>query len=413
MKTLTRKTNKISRRELIAGAAAISGIPSFALAGSHSIKLGSLLDLSGPFEAYGDPMYDATQLAVNEINAAGGLLGRQVEVVGFDTQSDIALYTNYVQQLVRGSDKVDVVHGGILSASREAIRGTLHKNEILYFYNVLYEGGVCDRNMFATGITPSQQAEVLVPHVVNEWGKKMYILAADYNYGQNLAGWVKRFCEKSGGSVVQTDYFPLDVVDFNATITKIQDVKPDIVMSILVGGAHLSFYRQWAATGMKERIPMTSTTLGVGLEHVVLTPEEGNGIVVAYNYAKNRASKANDAFRSAWRDAYGNDDGIHEIAVSHYQGIKLWAEGVKKAGSLERGAVIAALEKGLSIDGPAGKLVVDPQTHHVTLDVHIMEVRNQQLKVIESFSQLKPTDTQSVCNLKQNPDDNTQYQISI
>ncbi len=405
---------RISRRDLLAGAAAVSAMPAqTAFASDHGIKIGSLLDLSGPFEAYGDPMDQAAQLAVSEINDSGGLLGRQVEINTLDTQSDIALYTSYVQQLVRGSDKVDVVHGGILSASREAIRGTLHDRNIPYFYNVLYEGGVCDRNMFATGITPSQQAEVLVPYVLNKWGKKVYILAADYNYGQNLAGWVTKFTNDNGGSVVQTDFFPLDVADFNATITKIQDAKPDMVMSILVGGAHLSFYRQWAAAGMKSRIPMASTTLGVGLEHVVLTPEEGDGIIVAYNYAKDRNSPANSSFKSAWNSAYGSDASIHEIAVSHYQGIKLWAKGVEDAGSIDPEPLIEALERGTSIEGPAGKITVDPQTHHVTLDAHVMEVRNQELKVLESHSQLPPTDTQSVCDLGRNPDDNTQYEIAI
>ena len=116
-----------TRRHLLvsaSGAAAATALPfTRALAQGAPIKLGSVLDNSGNLDAYGKPMVQATQLAAEEINGGGGLLGRKIQVVQYDTQSDIALYTKYAQQLAR-DDKVDVVHGGITSASREAIQQT-------------------------------------------------------------------------------------------------------------------------------------------------------------------------------------------------------------------------------------------------------------------------------------------------
>lgn len=409
--TLNRRTFLSTGSTLALGALAMPALIGKAAA-ADTIKLGSLLDTSGLFDAYGKPMDMALRLAVGQINAGGGLVGREVEIVAYDTQSDMALYTQYAQQLVR-KDKVDVVHGGILSASREAIRPTLHKAQIPYFYNVLYEGGVCDRNITVDGVTPAQQVEVLMPAAIKKWGKKIYILAADYNYGQITARWMKKYAEEAGGEIVQTDFFPLDVADFGSTIAKIQSAAPDIVVSALVGGAHLSFYRQWAAAGMKSKIPMASTTLGVGNEHKVLTPDEGNGILVAYNYSPELASPANEAFLKAWTDMHGDTSLIHEIAVSHYQGILLWAQAVKNAGSMDRMKLIEAIEGGLSIDGPAGKVSIDPKTHHAILDVHLMEFADQKLAVIESFSQRQPVDTQAVCDLSANPDDNQQYEINI
>ena len=405
---------KQSRRQFMQTTAAVGVLgvlPQWASA-ANPVRIGSLLDRSGVFDAYGKPMDRAERLAVEEINASGGLNGRSVEIVAYDTQSDMALYTQYGQQLVR-KDNVDVVHGGILSASREAIRPTLRKSETLYFYNVLYEGGVCDRNIVCTGITPAQQVEVLIPEAVGRWGKKAYILAADYNYGQITAKWVEHYLKENGASAVQVDYFPLDVSDFSSTITKIQSESPDMVISVLVGGAHLSFYRQWAATGMNTRIPMASTTLGVGNEHVVLTPEEGNGILVAYNYAKSNQSEANTAFLKQWETKYGGGsiDGIHEIAVSHYQGIHLWAEAVRRAGGVNRDDMISAIENGLGIEGPTGQVTIDPVTHHAVLDVHVMELQDQNFNIVKSFSQRQPVDTQSVCDLKMNPNDTTQYVI--
>ncbi len=405
----------VSRRHFMAGAAAIGAAATCnptSLFAADTIKFGSILDQSGPFDAYGKPMDMAMRLAIDEINEGGGLLGRQVEVSSYDTQSDMALYTQYGQKLVR-QDKVDVVHGGILSASREAIRQTMRKSKTLYFYNVLYEGGVCDRNIFINGVTPSQQVEVLVPYAVKKWGKKIYVLAADYNYGQITANWVKKYAADAGATVVEVDFFPLDVADFGSTIAKIQAAAPDMIVSALVGGAHLSFYRQWAAAGMNKKIPLASTTLGVGNEHKVLSAEEGDGFLVAYNYAPTLETPVAKDFHAKWAAKYGDTSLIHEIAVSNYQGVQLWAEGVRKAGSVDHDAMVTALEQGLSIEGPGGKVSIDPQTHHATLDVHVMEFKNQNMEVLESFSQRPPLDTQGVCNLKENPNDNTQYEIKI
>ncbi len=404
----------VNRRKVLKGAAATTALlaaPAI-LRAEETIKLGSILDTSGIFDLYGKPMDKAVDMAIDEINSGGGIAGRMVEKVAYDTQSDMALYTQYGQRLAR-QDKVDVVHGGILSASREAIRPTLRKNKVLYFYNVQYEGGVCDRNIFCTGITPAQQAEVLVPAAMEKWGKKVYVLAADYNYGQITAKWIQHYAQQAGGEVVQVDFFPLDVADFGSTITKIQDADPDMIMSVLVGGAHLSFYRQWAAAGMNKKIPMASTTMGAGNEQVVLTKEEGDGIMLAYSFSKELETPANQDFLARWTKRYGATDDVHELAVATYQGVHLWAEGARKAGSVEREDVIAALEAGAAFDGPTGRISIDPKTHHATFDVHLVEVKDQKMDVQKTFVQRPPVDTQTVCNLEENPKDTTQYEIDI
>lgn len=391
--------------------AAVTPLPVLAQGGGE-IKVGSILDTSGLFDIYGKPMDKAVQMAIDEINAAGGLLGRKLRKVAYDTQSDMALYTKFGQQLAR-DDKVDVVHGGILSASREAIRPTLRKEGVLYFYNVQYEGGVCDRNIVCTGITPAQQAEVMLPFAMKKWGKKAYVLAADYNYGQITSKWVRKIVAANGGSVAQVDFFPLDVADFNSTIKKIQDAKPDFVVSVLVGGAHMSFYRQWAAAGMNTRIPMCSTTLGAGNEQAVLTKAEGDGILCAYNFSRELSNPATKAFLDRWTKKYGNTNDVHELAAASYQGMQLWAEAVRKAKSVKRDEVVKAIESGLSITGPGGKITIDAQTHHAVLDVHIMEVKDQKMNVLQSIAQKPPVDTQLVCDLKKNPNSNVQHEIKI
>ena len=374
-----------------------------------TIKVAGIVDQTGGLDIYGKPMVDTMRLAVDEINGAGGLLGKQIELIVYDPQSTIQFYTQYATQAAT-SDRVAVVHGGITSASREAIRPMLDRFRTLYFYNVLYEGGVCDRNVFCTGSTPAQTVEKLVPYVMNKWGKKVYIVAADYNYGQITADWVEKYVRDNGGETVATEFFPLDVTNFGPTIKKIQAAKPDLVMSALVGGAHVSFYRQYAAAGMNTNIPIASTTFGVGNEHILISAEEGNGMIVAYSYFQEVDSEQNRAFVQRFKDKYGaNAPYLNELAARTYEGIYLWAEGVKQAGSLDRMQIIEALETPVSFDGPSGKISIEPKTHHAVQNVYLAELQNQSYNILETYDQQPPADTLLVCNLEENPNQATFY----
>ena len=410
---------KLDRRQFLKSTAATAtvlaapGILSSGAFAADTIKVGSIHDLSGGLDIYGKPMSDAIVLAVEETNKAGGLLGKQVELVNYDPQSNMQLYTQYATDAAL-KQKVAVVHGGITSASREVIRPVLNRYKTLCFYNTQYEGGVCDRNEFTVGSTPSQQVEKLVPINIKKWGKKVYIVAADYNYGQITAQWVQKYTKDNGGETVAVEFFPLDVTNFGPTIAKIQAAKPDYVWSALVGGAHISFYRQWAAAGMNKKIPMASTTFALGNEHIVLSPEEANGIVVAYNYFQEIDTPNNKAFVERFHKRFGADyPYITGLAVGTYQGFLLWAEAVKQANSVDRMKVTEVLEKGLSIAAPSGKVTIDPPTHHCILDIYVAEVKDKKCVVQQSFPQLKPSDTAAVCDLVKNPNDNKQYNIKL
>ena len=334
----------LTRRNFLAGGCAALAAPAFIARAraADPIKFVSILDQSGGLDIYGKPMADATRMAVAEINAAGGLLGREVDLKLYDPQSTIQFYTQYATQAATG-DGADVVHAGITSASREAIRPTFSRYQVLYFYNVLYEGGVCDLNNFCTGSTPAQTVEKLVPYTMNKWGKRVYIVAADYNYGQITAQWVRKYVADNGGETVETEFFPLDVTNFGPTIKKIQAAKPDMVMSALVGGAHVSFYRQYAAAGMSRSVPIASTTFGVGNEHKLISAEEGDGMICSYGYFEEVDTPANRDFVARFKAFMGGDaPALNELAARSYEGAHLWAEAVRQAGSVERMAVIEA-----------------------------------------------------------------------
>jgi urea transport system substrate-binding protein len=405
----------VTRRSFLGSTGALAvcgGFPAIVRGQGAAIKLGTVLDNSGNLDIYGKPMVLASTLAVEEINAAGGLLGRKVQAIQYDTQSDIALYTKFAQQLAR-DDKVDIVHGGITSASREAIRQTFKRANVLYFYNVLYEGGVCDKNIVVTGTTPAQAVEPVIDLAMKQWGDKVYVIAADYNYGQITAKWVDHYVKQRKGSTVKIEFFPLDVADFGSTIAKIQEAKPSFVCSALVGGAHMSYYRQWAASGMNKKIPLCSTTFGVGNEHLALSAAEGDGILIGGNYSQEAQTSANKDFLARWGKRFGDTKIVHEIAVSQYQGIMLWAEAVKKAGSLDRNKLIATFESGVQVEGPAGLVKIEPKTHHASLDIHVMEVKGQKLTIKQTVKQRPPTDTLQFCDLQKTPNENKQFEVKL
>ncbi len=405
---------KLNRRRFLKGATlATTALVAPAIIGraraAEKIKMVGILDQSGGLDIYGKPMVDAMRMAVDEINAAGGLIGREIELKMYDPQSNIQFYTQYATQAAAG-DRADIVHAGITSASREAIRPVLDRFRVLYFYNVLYEGGVCDRNVFCTGSTPGQTVEKLVPFVMNKWGKKVYIVAADYNYGQITADWVEKYVRDHGGQTVATEFFPLDVTNFGPTIKKIQTEKPDLVISALVGGAHVSFYRQYASAGMNKNIPIASTTFGVGNEHTLISAEEGNGMIVAYSYFEEVDTPGNRDFVKRFKAKYGaNAPYLNELAARSYEGVYLWAEGVKKAGTLDRMAVIEALESPVSFDGPSGKISIEPKTHHAVQNIYLAELQDQKYTILETFPQQPPSDTLLVCDLQANPNQATFY----
>ena len=409
----TRRRNLLKTGAFAAAGALAAPFVSRSGLADEPIKVGSLLDLAGPIGTSGQPMFDAIQLGVGEVNAQGGLLGRQVALINYDTQSTIQLYSQYAQQLAL-KDKVSVVHGGITSASREAIRPVFDRFKTLYFYNVLYEGGVCDRNTFCTGTTPAQTVNKLVPYALKTWGKKVYIVAADYNYGQITAKWMTKYAQDNGGSVQAVDFFPLDVTSFSATIGKIQQAGPDVLLSALVGSNHTAFYRQWAASGMKSKIPIASTTFGLVGEMSTLNPAESDGIVTAYGYYQELQTPKSVAFVKALRDKFGADlPYVSELAAANYEGFWLWVEGVKKAGSVDRMKVIEALDTGLSFDGPTGNVTLDHATQHVTRNAYLGQAENKTWKVLESFPDQAPSDTAAVCNLIKEPNTNKQYVIDV
>lgn len=321
-----------------------SGSDKSASSNKAPIKLGILEDQSGDFALVGIQKFHAAQLAVEEINSKGGLLGRQIEIIAPDTQSDNKRYQEMARKLIL-DDKVDVIMGGFSSASREAIRPIMEKNKMLYFYNNQYEGGVASKYTFATGAVPEHQVVTLIKAMIDKYGPNIYTIAADYNFGQITADWVKRTAEENGGKIIAEEFIPLGVSQFSSTISRIKQAKPDVLVTLLVGQAQSSFYGQWAKEGITE-IPMATTVnMAQAYEHKRFEPPALANMYVTAPFMEELASvnpKAKE-FVDKFYKKFPNDKYVGMEAAAQYSGIYLWAKAVEKAGTTETEAVIKAL----------------------------------------------------------------------
>jgi branched-chain amino acid transport system substrate-binding protein len=396
---------------LAVGLAACGGSGGGSSSSGGEITVGSLLDTTGPLDIYGKEMTNATQMAIDDINSNGGVLGKKLKLDAFDTQSDDTKYTQYANQLAL-KDHPAVVMGGITSASREAIRPIFDRNKLLYFYNEQYEGGVCDTNTFNTGVVPSQQLKALIPWAIENIGPKLYVVAAEYNYGEISAEWVKKYAEEAGGTVVGTEFVPLESSEFSSVISHLQTAKPDVVVSLLVGGEHIPFYRTFNATGLNSSMKIVSPTFGLGNEQVVLPPNESKDITVAYPYIESLENPVNEKFVKEYKKRFGANAYVTDSAVTVWNGWHLWAEAVEKAGTTDREAVIEALQSGsgISFESPSGKVTMDPGSHHVTQDISIAKTNDEHgFTVMSTKADVPPSYEDEVCDLVKSPSTNKQF----
>lgn len=378
-------------------------------ASKDPVLVGSILDVTGATNAYGVPMTAATKMAIADINASGGVLGRQLQLDARDSKSDVAEYRLQAKDLA-GNEDIAVVQGAITSAEREAIRPILTAAKKLYFYNVLYEGGVCDKNTFVTGETPTQQLEPMLKWAVDKGLKKWYVLAANYNYGQISSKWAQSLAKEYGATIVGgPTFFDLTVSSFTEQIPKIQNSGADLIVSFLVGPGHLNFYKQWAATGLNKTTTIVSPPYGFGSEQVALGPD-GKDIRTAIQYYEQLDTPAGQDFLAKWKEA-GNKETITPGAVSTWVGWHIWAKAVNDAGTLDRDKVIEQLEKGTSYDGPGGKVTIDGKSHHSLLPMRLWRGDGKGGFTVEQelSDAAPPSFEQDTCDLIADPSTNKAF----
>ncbi|MFP8952274.1 urea ABC transporter substrate-binding protein [Natrialbaceae archaeon A-arb3/5] len=407
----------LSRRDILAGgtAATLAGIGGCldeggVLGGGDddgAPTIGVLEDRSGEFALNGESKWQASLLAVEELNADGGVLGEEIEVYDPDPQSDNQRYQELTREAIN-SENVDALWAGYSSATREAIRPIINDEEQLYFYTTQYEGGVCDSTTFAMGATARQQLGAVIPYMIEEYGPEIYIIAADYNFGQISGDWVNLLAEEHDAEILGEEYIPLGETDFGSTINNIQGEDPDFVASMLVGDAHANFYEQRADAGLD--VPMaSSTTMAQGYEHLRLDPPALEDMYVGVNYMEELETDESQEFVDAFYEEFPDADYLNQEAQNNYFSIHMWAEAVEAAGTFDQEEVIAELESGIEVDAPEGTIELDPATHHMTHHMRIGHADENHEVTFDEEQYIEPSFLHEVgCDLTSEPEQ-TQY----
>ncbi len=371
----------------VGAGAALLAPPGILSAQEREGRIGFLTALSGEWTIYGIPMHQTTQLAVEEINGAGGVLGRKVRLIAEDDKTDTKVGVDKARRVIE-RDKVHVLAGTISSAMREAVTPVANSHRMLYLYPTFYEGGICNKLIFAFGEVPAQQLEPFIPWFIGEYGKRVYVLGADYIWPRILNRHVRRIVEQQGGEILNEEYVPIPVSEFSSSIARIERANPDVVFSDLAGSAHLAFYKQFHARGLKRKIRICTPVVD---EFAVkaLGPEVAEDIVSCFAYFDVIDTPRNREFKQKYYKKFGVGAPIGTIAQCMYIGIHMWALGVRKAGTTDVEAVIKAMESGLTFDAPEGKVSIEPKTHHLTHAAHIGKVNAKgEFEILKSFSSI-------------------------
>ncbi len=333
---------------------------------------------------------DAELLAIKEINAKGGVMGKQIEPVIEDGASDWPTFAEKAKKLIE-QDKVAVVFGCWTSASRKAVLPVFEGLNGLLFYPVQYEGLEQSPNIFYTGAEPTQQIIPGVEFLVNKLGaKNIYLLGSDYVFPRTANLIIKAQLKALGVNLAGEEYVPLGGTEFSTIISKIQDAKPDAIFNTLNGDSNVAFFKQFKDAGFTAKsLPVMSVS--VAEEEVRgIGPENIAGHYTAWNYYETTDTPENKAFVAAYKDAYGQDRVTDDPIEAGYFGVYLWKQMVEKAGSTDVDAVKKAAASGdIQFQAPEGLVKIDPENHHTWKTVRIGQINDKGL-IDEVYSSGKP-----------------------
>lgn len=380
--TLTGLMALLAACSVLAGGATVAGA-------ADTIKICLIDDLSGDFAVYGRPKHLGPQLAVKEINAAGGVLGKKLQIVFYDGQSDVKRYQELTEKCIL-DDQVDVVMAGTTSTEREAARTVAVKSKVLYWHNNEGEGGIAEHYSFFSGNVPEKKTLPSVEYMINKFGKNVYLLAADYGYGQVSALWTKAAIGLNGGKLVGSEFIPLGNSDFAVTIANIQKAKPDWIASFLVGSAQFNYFPQRAAANAK--LPTLGPThINLSYEHKLYPAPVMSDVYVPVSFLEELPGEAAKKFVHDIRELDPSLPYVTEMARDSYIAVHLTAQAWARAGTTETEKVISALESGLAFDGPEGRVFLDPATHHLSSDMRLIRVNDKhQIEFIRDFGTIEP-----------------------
>lgn len=354
------------------------------------VVVGSIRSLTGTIAITETSVLDAERLAIEQINASGGVLGRQIKLIAEDGASDWPTFAEKARKLLQ-SDRAAAVFGCYTSASRKAVLPLFEQYNGLLYYPTYYEGLEQSKNVIYTGAEATQQSIAAVEWAIREKGwKKVYLFGSDYIWPRTTNKIARKAIEQMGGEVVGEEYLPLGHTQFGSLINKVKLRKPDVILSTLVGGSNVAYYKQMTAAGLSgEKQPTIALAIteeeisGIGAENVV-------GVYSVMGYFQLLDNPVNKKFVADFKARYGDNRPVGDTMACAYIAPFLWKMAVEKAGSFDVDKVVAA-SAGLEIDAPEGKVRLDESNHHLWKYTRVGRIRADGLiDIIYETDLIKP-----------------------
>ncbi|WP_108658676.1 substrate-binding protein [Acuticoccus kandeliae] len=353
------------------------------------IKIGIPVGLSGANSVVAPSVVQSAELAAEEINAAGGILGHKVELVVADDGSGAQGAQRAFDSLVF-REGVNVLISMETSAARNAGLPIVNRGRVPYIYTSFYEGKSCSPWMYVNAWVPEQQVAPIVDHFMKEFGAKTYFLiGSDYAFGRGMLEFTRQYVEANGGEVVGEEYLPMDGSDWTAIISKLKSANPDALITSTAGGApNVTLTKQLRAAGVT--IPYGNLAVDEGTAKSM--GADANGIFIAASYVTGIDSPENKTFLEAMEKKFGGDlNTPNDLSVPQYEAVYLYKAAVEKAGSTDPQAVIDALGE-VSFTGPRGTVTMNKQ-RHAPLTMYLGQVKEDgSVEVIQSFDNVDPGD---------------------
>jgi urea transport system substrate-binding protein len=330
-----------------------------------TVKVGILHSVTGTMAISETGSVQAEKLAIEQINAMGGVLGRKIEYIQEDGASDWPTFAEKSKKLLV-NDKVAAVFGCWTSASRKAVLPIFEQYNGMLYYPTFYEGLEQSPNVIYTGQEATQQIIAGIDWVTKTKGaKSFYLLGSDYIWPRTSNKIARKHIEKLGLSVVGEEYYPLGHTQFNSVINKIKLKKPDVIYAIVVGGSNVAFYKQLKAAGidMTKEKPLVLTISVTEDEILGIGGDNMQGAYAAMKYFQSLPNDNNKKFVADFKAMWGKDTVIGDVTQAAYLGPWLWKAAVEKAGSFDIDKVRAA-SPGLELTtAPEGYVKVHPNHH--------------------------------------------------
>jgi branched-chain amino acid transport system substrate-binding protein len=351
------------------------------------IKIGVPVGLSGANSVVAPSVVQAAELAVDEINTAGGVLGRPLELVVADDGSGAQGAQKAFESLVFQSE-VNVLISMETSAARNAGLPIVNRGRVPFIYTSFYEGRSCSPWMYVNAWVPEQQVAPIVDYFMNEKSARtFFLIGSDYAFGRGMLEFTRKYIEDKGGEVLGEEYLPMDGSDWTAIISQLKSANPDALITSTAGGApNVTLTKQLRAAGVD--IPYGNLAVDEGTARNM--GADAAGIYISASYISGIDSPANKAFLAAMEKKFGSElKTPNDLSVPEYEGVYLYKMAVEKAGSTDPQAVIDALAE-VEFVGPRGLIKMNKQ-RHAPLTMYLAQVQaDGSIQLINSFKDVDP-----------------------